>query len=383
MERYLLMIPGPVEISPDILEAFNGQTIAHYGPDWTEIYLTTEGLFSRLVGSDGRTFLMPGSGSLGLETVATTYCRNKRVLVPINGSFGDRLHAVVRPQAAHTQTVRLPLDRAMDPQRIRDELRKESFDAVFMVHGETSTGMLNPIAEIAEVVHEHGARFFIDAVASAGIEEIDMGALGVDAVVTSSQKGMECPPGLGIVCVRKAMMDELDHRDAVAWFTDLKVWCEYYDKWHDWHPFPMTLPTNTILALRKSMDKMFDEGPENRRQSYRDVSQRLRKAMEVLGLQLFAGDGEQAHGLTSVRTGGRFHPSEIVTYMRNEQKIRISGSFGDIKDEVFRFGHMSSAQCRPDNLRRVVEGIGRFLESRDMANAAVRDEAAGIAAGTD
>ena len=104
-KKYLLMIPGPVQIAPDILEAFNGQTAAHYGPEWTEIYLSTEKMFSKLVNSDGRTFLMPGSGSLGLDTVATTFCRGKKCLILNNGMFGNRLYEIVGRQAGAIKNI--------------------------------------------------------------------------------------------------------------------------------------------------------------------------------------------------------------------------------------------------------------------------------------
>lgn len=365
-KKYLLMIPGPVQIAPDILEVFNGQTAAHYGPEWTEIYLSTEKMFSKLVGSDGRTFLMPGSGSLGLDTVATTFCRGKKCLILNNGMFGNRLYEIVGRQAGTIKDLQFPLNRPVDPGKIREELSKNSYDILFVPHAETSTGILNPIQEIAAAAGEYGVKFFVDAVASAGIEKIDMCNWGIDVVVTGSQKGMEAPPGLGIVTITQKMLDYLDTLPENGWYTSLKLWCEYYEKWHDWHPFPVTLPTNTILALRKSMEKMFAHGPESRQQLYCGVSDRFRKAVGALGLSPYPQEGEQAHGLTSISAGGKFDPAELVTYFRTDHNILISGSFGDLKKDVFRIGHMSTEQCLTKNLVRVIEVIGRFLTEKGI-----------------
>ena len=366
-KKYLLMIPGPVQIAPDILEAFNGQTAAHYGPEWTEIYLSTEKMFSKLVNSDGRTFLMPGSGSLGLDTVATTFCRGKKCLILNNGMFGNRLYEIVGRQAGAIKDFQFPLNRPINPDEVEKELAANSYDIVFVPHAETSTGILNPIEKIASVAGKHGVMFFVDAVASAGIEKIDMRNWGIDAVVTGSQKGMETPPGLGIVTINRKMLDYLDTLPENGWYTSLKVWCEYYDKWHDWHPFPVTLPTNTIIALQKSMEKMFQEGVENRQQLYRNASDRFREAVRALGLSPYSQEGDQAHGLTSVSTGGKFDPAELVTYFRMEHNILISGSFGELKKDVFRVGHMSTEQCLEKNLVQVIKGIGQFLVSKGIS----------------
>ena len=152
--KYLLMIPGPVELSEDVLEAYNGQTVAHYGPDWAEIYLRTERRLSGLFGCEGgRTFLMPGSGSLGLETVAETLCAGKKCLVLGNGMFGERLFSIVAPHAAKAAILRSPLPEPHDLRKLEKRLSKERFDAVLTVHVETSTGLRNPVSEIAEIAN--------------------------------------------------------------------------------------------------------------------------------------------------------------------------------------------------------------------------------------
>lgn len=367
MNNYLLMIPGPVQLSRDVLEAFNGQTAAHYGPEWTKIYLETEKNFSKLVNSDGRTFLMPGSGSLGLDTAATTFCRDKRCLILNNGMFGDRLHEIVGKQTNKIKNLRFPLQKPVDPGLVRKELKAGRYDVLLVAQAETSTGVLNPIPEIASAVKDTETLLAVDAVASAGIEKIDMSGWGIDILITGSQKGMECPPGLGIVTVRNEMIEKLKTLPSNGWYTSLQVWCEYYDKWHDWHPFPVTLPTNTILALRKSMEIMVKETPEKRRELYRDVSKRFRKAVTVLGLRPYPEEGDEAHGLTSVSTEGQFNPADLVNCLRENDGIQISGSFGALKESVFRVGHMSREQCKGENLSRVIDGIGRFMEDKGLS----------------
>lgn len=365
--RYILMIPGPVEISDDVLEAFQGHPVAHYGPEWTEVYLETAKGVSRTLGSKGRTFLMPGSGSVGLDTAAATFCASKRCLVLNGGMFGQRLYNIVSAHASDVKDLNFPLNTSVDPDAVENALKDEKYDIVLMTQVETSTGILNPVEKIAKIVKKHGALFVLDSISSAVIEKLEMDNWGIDVNVTASQKGFECPAGLGIVTVKQVLLDALKDSPAKTWYTDLRVWCDYYDKWHDWHPFPVTLPTNTILALAKSIETIEAEGISSRQKMFIDVSTRVRKALLALGLRLYAPEGQYSHGVTAASTGGKFDPSEMVTFLKNKVGIQISGSFGDIKSHVFRIGHMSRKQCGRINLITLINGIALFMKSKGLS----------------
>jgi alanine-glyoxylate transaminase/serine-glyoxylate transaminase/serine-pyruvate transaminase len=361
--KYLLMIPGPVEIMNDILEAYKGQPVAHYGPEWTELYLATAEGFSRVIGSEGRTFLMPGSGSLGLETASATFCKSKRCLILNNGMFGDRLFSIASPHSSDIEVIKFPFNAAVDPDTVKKSMKNKKYDVVLMTHVETSTGILNPAKEVASIVKHHGALFVLDAISSTAIEPLEMDNWGIDVTVAASQKGLECPAGLGIITVNRSVLDGLKDTPVNAWYTDLRVWCDYYDRWHDWHPYPVTLPTNTILALSKSIEILEAEGVSARQRRYEDVSKRLRKALPALGLGLYAPEGQYAHGLTAVTTEGKFHPDDLINYLKARFGIQITGSFSELKSFVFRIGHMSRKQCTMISLTSVLNGIACFMLS--------------------
>jgi len=360
--KYLLMIPGPVEIPDDILVSFQGQPVAHYGPEWAELYLETAGRISKIIGSKGRTFLMPGSGSLGLDTAAATFCRSKRCLVLNNGMFGERLYNIVSKHTPDVEVLKFPLNIPVDQDIVNKTLKDKNFDAVFMTQVETSTGILNPVEEISKISKENGALFILDAISSAAIERLEMDNWGVDITVTASQKGFECPAGLGIVTVKLSLLDSLRDSPGHTWYTDLRVWCDYYDMWHDWHPFPVTLPTNTIMALAKSSQIIETEGISSRQKMHKEISSRFRKAISELGLKLYAKENQCAHGLTAVSTDGKFEPSELIIFLKKKLGIQISGSFGEIKNHVFRIGHMSRKQCLNVNFISLLNGIAFFMK---------------------
>lgn len=362
MSKDLLMIPGPVEISEDVLAAYNGQSIAHYGADWAKLYLGTEKRVCRLLGCDGRSFLMPGSGSLGLDTMATTFCTDNKCLVLSNGMFGDRLKSVVATHTSDLEVLHFPLDKPVDVEDIEKKIKAKRFDVVCAVQVETSTGLLNPIQELARVVKNKGCLFAVDAISSAAIELLDMDGWGIDVIVTASQKGLETPPGLGIVAVRRHLIDYIERKPARSWYTDLRIWCDYYNDWHDWHPFPVTLPTNNVLALARSLDLIEAEGMEHRHRNFLDTSIRVRRAFSALGLEPLVSEQSCAHGLTALSTRGRFEPAQLIAFLQKHTGIRIAGSFGDLKSHVFRVGHMSRKQCLTVNLAALISSIGLFMQ---------------------
>jgi aspartate aminotransferase-like enzyme len=364
--KYLLMIPGPVEISDEILDAYQGQPVAHYGPEWTKEYLDIIKRVSKILGSKGMTFLMPGSGSVCLDTAANTFCTSKSCLVINNGMFGDRLYNIVSTHTKEVDILKFPLNEPADPDLVKRTLKEKKYDAVFMTHVETSTSVLNPVEEIAKIVKDHGALFILDAISGAVIEKLEMDKWGIDITVTACQKGFECPSGLGIITVRSDLLDGLGDTPATTWYTDLRVWCDFYDKWHDWHPFPVTLPTNTIMALKKSIEIIETEGLSARQRFFEEISGRLRRALHLFGLELFAPEGHHAHGLTAASTGGKFDPLELLGYLKKAVGIQISGSFGDIKSHVFRIGHMSRRQCSNIILISLLNGIALFMESKGL-----------------
>lgn len=364
--RNLLMIPGPVEIPEDILAEFSGQPVAHYGPEWARFYLQTASSVSRLLGSEGMTFIMPGSGSLGLDTACATFCREKSCLVLHNGQFGQRLADIVSTRTPRVKLLTFPPGRPVDPDEVENRLQRDEYEVILMAHVETSTGILNPAEEVGAIAADHGCLFILDAVSSVGIEKLESDRWSIGVTVTASQKGLECPPGAALVTVRPGLLQKYAAAGGIGWYTNLHTWFEYYEKWHDWHPFPVTLPTNIIRALAASVRLIESQGIDSRRRMHREASARLRNAMSALGLRPLAPESCSAHGLTAISTEGAFPPAELINYLKEKMNIQITGSFGELAERVFRVGHMSRVQCRRGNLLGVLNGVALFMLERGL-----------------
>ena len=367
--KYLLMIPGPVESPDEVIEAFNGQTIAHYGKEFRDLYLETTQRLSRVLGSKTVwSFLMPGSGSTALETIGATFCNSRNCLIINNGHFGDRLYDIATRYSSNVDQVLFEVGQSVNLKTVENQLKKKKYDLVWMVHVDTSVGILNPIMEVASLAKKYDCEFFTDAIASSAIEEIKMDKWGIDGIATSSQKGFSCPAGLGLLTISEKLIKTIKSLpEPKSWYSDLKVWVDYYHDWNDWHPYPVTLPTNTIKALAKSLEILEIKGIENRLTLHKNVSSKLIKSVRLLGLDTFIPENQIAHGLTAVNTLGKFNAPDFVGFIREKFSIQIGGALdGKMKTVVFRIGHMSEKQCQTRNLVSVISALGVYMKSKNM-----------------
>ncbi|MBC7092849.1 alanine--glyoxylate aminotransferase family protein [Candidatus Bipolaricaulota bacterium] len=357
MKRYQLMIPGPIEVAPEVLAAMGEPLVAHYGAEWTAYYKETVGLVQRVVRTEGDVFLIPGSGSAGLDAaLGSALAPSGQVLILQNGFFGERLAEIARSYTPNVEVLPFPLGQAVDPGKVEGKLREGRFDAVAVVHCETSTGVLNPVRELAEVCRGHEVLLIVDAIASLGIEPLDMDDWGVGICVSASQKGLESPPGLAVVAVAQAGWAQIDRAAGPGWYLNLKVWQEYTEKWGSWHPHPITQAVNNVRALRVGVERILAEGLEARFQRHRAITAYLRRGLRDLGLEPFVADEVASHGVTSV-VGPEGRVEELLACLRDRHGLLLAGTLGELKGKVFRVGHMG-----PGATLATIRGLLKALE---------------------
>jgi len=335
-----LMIPGPIEMAPEVLAAMAEPLVAHYGKEWTAFYKETISLLRKVFQTEGDVFLLVGSGSAGLDAaLGSTIFPDGKVLIPQNGFFGERLEEIARTYTPNVQALRFPLGQPIELESVETVLQKEHFEVVAAVHCETSTGVLNPIRELSKLCQHYGALFIVDAISSLAIEPLRMDVWGIDICISASQKGLESPPGLGLVAVRKAAWKWINQVKSPGWYLNLKVWKEYEEKGGDWHPHPVTHAVNNVRALRVGVERILSEGLENRFQRHRETTEQLRQGLRNLGLEPYVPDEFASHGVPAV-IGPEGKVEELLAYMRQQHKLLLAGSLGELKGKVFRIGHM-------------------------------------------
>jgi alanine-glyoxylate transaminase/serine-glyoxylate transaminase/serine-pyruvate transaminase len=362
MKKQRLMIPGPVEVAPEVLAAMAEPLEAHYGKEWTAFYKETTGLLQKIFLTTGDIFLLPGSGSAGLDAVfGSALFPDGKVLIPQNGFFGERLEEIARSYTPDVHTVKFPLGQSIDLAAVESNIKGGNFDAVACVHCETSTGVLNPIQELGGLCRSYGVMFIVDAVSSLGVEPLEMDAWGIDLCVSASQKGLESPPGLTLVAVGAKGWEKVEQVNSPGWYLNLKVWKEYEEKWGDWHPHPVTQAVNNIKALRLGMRNILEEGLDKRFERHHRITQILREGLREGGFRLYVPDDIASNGVTAV-LGPEGKTDELLAYVRAQEGILLAGSLGELKGKVFRIGHMGPG-ANEESVSSVLSALKRGINA--------------------
>jgi alanine-glyoxylate transaminase / serine-glyoxylate transaminase / serine-pyruvate transaminase len=358
-----LMIPGPIQPDRLVLNAMSDDVCAHYGPAWVQFYAETLNLLRKVYKIHGDVFIMPGSGSLGLDTcIGSALSSGEKCLVGNNGFFGERLTSIAASYGLEVVPVRADWGQPLRAEDFEDAFQRHpDARAAVVVHLETSTTIVNPIEEIGQVCVKNGALFMVDAVSSLGGMPLDMDHWNIDLCASASQKCLGAPPGLATVAVSPKAWEAIDRNPAKqhGWFTDLRVWRKYAVDWGDWHPSPVTMPVNNVRALRLSLEQLLAEGIENRLERYRCLALHLREGLRRLNMPPYTPDEIMAPVLTAAYGLERIPTCEIVSFLEEKHHIKISGGLGALKDRVFRIGHMSPILTESD-IDQVLAALADF-----------------------
>lgn len=350
--RLKLMIPGPIEVEDEVLEWMGTPVHPHYGDEWVAVHNETVGLLQQIIGTSGNVYMMPGSGSLGVDAaVQSTFAPGSKVLLGLNGHFGNRLKEILEANGVIVVPVEMPPTCPLPPAQFEERLRADpSIAGVAVVHLETSTAVLNPVREIAQITRAYDRICLVDAVSSLGGTHYQMDEWGIDITVSASQKGLGGVPGITVVAVSARAMDTIARQPDYprSWYLDLRRWQWYVENWGDWHPFPVTMPTSVILGLRAALQSLTSEGLEKRLQRYETLAHRLREGLRDMGLTTTIDESLMAPVLTAVNMAPGMRSSDLVRYVATHHGIKITTGFGAAKEQVFRVGHMGAVLSEAD-----------------------------------
>lgn len=346
MQRQKLMIPGPVDVPDDILEAMSVPCMPHYGAQWLGIYNETISSLKQVFRTQNDVFMIPGAGSASLEAaVGSMVAAGEKALVLVNGFFSQRLGKIAQACGIETASVEAQWGKPILPEQLQKALEADGdIKAVIMVHNETSTGVLNPLKELVEIAHGYGLPVIVDAISSVGGVPLPVDEWGIECCVTVANKCLETPPGLGIVSVSPRAWEVISSKadKARGWYLNLNVWRDYSLDW-DWHPYPTTLPTNNILALHKSLQNLLHEGLETRYARYRAAAKLVRDGLEELGFGFLVAEAYASPLITATVGRPGVHIDELIKFLREEHGILVGGGIGPLQGQLMRVGHMGQA----------------------------------------
>ncbi len=359
-----LMIPGPVDAEDDVLAAMAEPTRPHYGKEWLEVYHEVIAGLKEIFQTRSDLLLMPGPGTAGLESALGSMMRTgEKVLVPRNGFFGHRLGTVAEGYGLEVLRVDAPQGQPLDPEAIREVLRQEpDIQALAVVHLETSTGVLNPLPEIVSVARELEVPIIVDAVSSMGGVPLPVDELGIDVCVTVANKCLACPPGVAPISVGAGAWRQIEAKPdrAHGWYLNLGTWKHYISHWGQWHPYPTTMPTNVVVALRASLRRILDGGLEAHYERHRSAARRVRSVLGRLGFEALTPEAYTSPLITALYGLPGMDVEHLRRYLMEEWQVMIAGGLEDLSGKILRVGHIGKA-ASSDYVEHLLDGVEAYL----------------------
>ncbi|WP_425147474.1 alanine--glyoxylate aminotransferase family protein [Deinococcus sp.] len=361
---HTLLTPGPTPIHPDATRAFLRPMLGHMDREVFALNREIQADLRRMYGSAEGAFtaLLAGTGSLGMEAgFANLVEPGDEVLVCANGSFGRRMAEMAARYGARVRLVTANLGEAIDPAEVAAHL--DGVQMVAVVHGETSTGVLNPVPEIAELVRHSGALLTVDAVTTAGMEPFDGDAWGVDYAYTGAQKCLSAPPGLAPVAVSERAFARFSARRTPnpSWYTDFEGLRAY---WSD-QTYHHTVPVNLHFAFHAALRAALREGLEARALRVRRMGQAIFTALAPLGFSHYVKRPEQRlPTVLALRLPEGLDDAGLRSKLR-DRHISITGGLGPTAGLIWRLGLMGEA-ARPEPYRIFLAALEDLLGERGM-----------------
>ena len=351
-----MFVPGPVDVADEVLQAQTAPMLPHRSKEFEAIYRRTAEKAQQLFYTQYRVFQIAGSGT-GLQEAAIRNFVNKRVLSIVNGAFADRWYEVAASNGKEAEKLSFEWDAPASPDQVADAVRKGGFEALTVVHNETSTGMQNPVREIAEAVRAVApdTLIFVDAVSSLGGAKIEMDAWGIDMLLTSSQKCLALPPGLALGAVSDRAMEKAKSVENRGWYFDFLRMEKHRLK----DSSPATPAMSLIYALDFQLDRIFAEGLDNRFARHSAMAKRVQEWAEAHDLSIYAPAGYRSQTVTTIRNERNINVSELNAFLK-QREMRIAGGYGPIKESTFRIAHMGEIQMQ--DIEKLLAAMEEFLK---------------------
>lgn len=357
----LLLGPGPSPVDPRVLQALSAPVLGHLDPAFLGIMNDTMELLRRLFGTQNQlTIPVSGTGSAGMESTFVNLIEpGDRVVVGVNGLFGERMADVAARCGAQVVAVQSEWGRPIDPEAAGRALQGGKTKLVAVVHAETSTGVLQPLEEIARLAKQHGALLLADCVTSLGGVAVEADRTGIDAAYSGTQKCLSCPPGLAPVTFSEAARAVLKNRKTKvqSWYLDLSMIEAYWGQDRLYHH---TAPISMVYGLYEAARIAVEEGLEARFARHRHVAGALTAGLRAMGLELLAEEKYRLPTLTSIKIPAGVEDLPVRRALLQQYDIEIGGGLGPLKGKIWRVGLMGhGATAR--NVRVFLGALERVL----------------------
>jgi alanine-glyoxylate transaminase/serine-glyoxylate transaminase/serine-pyruvate transaminase len=362
----LLLGPGPSDVHPRVLTAMATPLLGHLDPKFLDILNETQDMMRQVFRTkNALTFPVSGTGMAGMEACVVNLIEpGDRMLVCVNGVFGQRMVDVAQRAGAEVTTLERPMGEVFDLAQLRETVKKVRPKVVGIVHAETSAGAWQPIAGLGDICHESDAMLLLDTVTSLAGIPVEVDVWGVDAVYSGTQKCLSCPPGLAPVSFSPRAVDAIQRRKTKvqSWYLDMTMVMRYWAEERFYHH---TAPITMIYALREALRLVLEEGLEARWERHLRNHQALKAGLNALGIRYAAVEGHQLPQLNAVLLP--VGADDVATRKRllSEFGIEIGGGLGEFKGKAWRIGLMGY-NARPGNVLLFLAALEQCLQAQGL-----------------
>ncbi len=359
----LLLGPGPSNVHPRVLEAMARPLWGHLDQRFLEVMDEVQDRLRRLFGTSNRmTLPLSATGSAGMEAALVNLLEaGDRIVIGVAGVFGVRMCEVARRAGAEVTRVDAEWGSALEATAMADAIERVRPTVVAFVHAETSTGVLQPVAEIAGFARDAGAMVVLDTVTSLGGSPVQLDAWGVDVAYSGTQKCLAVPPGLSPISFSDRAIELIERRTTPvqSWYLDVSLLAGYYGGERVYHH---TAPISAIFGLAEGLRLVEEEGLEARIERHRDAGRLLVDRLGELGFAPLVDEAVRLPQLTTavLPESVREQEADLRRRLLAEWEIEVGGGLGPLAGRIWRIGLMGE-NARPESVERLTGALAGLL----------------------
>jgi alanine-glyoxylate transaminase/serine-glyoxylate transaminase/serine-pyruvate transaminase len=365
----MLMIPGPTQPDPAVLDALSQPVLPHYGPTWKPIYDDVTSKLKRVFNTKSDVVLMPVPGQVAVETsVVNLVGRGGVGFVCVNGVFSGMIPKMIQAIGGRAVTISSKLGSGPTPEAVAAALDGYGEDvagkALFLVHTETSTGAASSPAEIFRVCRKKGVLTVLDAISTFGGMEVRADEWGADYVIGYASKALGGVFGAQPVAIGAESWEAAKRNKARihSLFLDLNTWRDSIEVDGPWgHPYPSSMPTSVIVALQKATELALKEGLDNRYRRHAKAAAQLREGLAELGLELFTESAFFSNTVTVAEVSPAWSEA-LRRELQQKHDIMIANGLEELSGKIIRMGHMGTS-ATPQAISALLDGLSDSLKT--------------------
>lgn len=339
MNSMRLLIPGPVELSPDVLQAMARPPMGHRTPDFEEILEDCWRNLKHVFQTKNDVLIITGSGTSAMDAaISSTLKPGEEVVCIGGGKFGERFIEIADAYGLKPREVKVEWGDAVAPEKVEEVVADSDARAITLTHNETSTGVVHDARAVGKIAREYGLLYIMDGITSVGGDEVKADAWGVDICITGSQKCLAAPPGLAMMSVSDKAWEAVDEKGRSNYYLDMAAYRRALKK----KTTPYTPSVSLIYGLQAALRRVVEEGLEARVKRHRAMAEATREACRAMNIGLFPREEVASNTVTALRIPEGLTDDDVRGRMKREHGILLAGGQAQLKGRIFRIGHMGN-----------------------------------------